>query len=162
MYVCLTFLVSTYSLDDYAGVVALLQRKPTRLNASDVQHFGEGFYDPKNGGLYTCRLWKNTRCVLPRPPLPRRTECPNLRPGHCLMFSETDVDVLGLYVCGIFWWCCAYPVLRCRAIQVLTKLCFFLSIKLVLVTPQNVIFVYLIGFSCLERSSQSRLTDRWR
>ena len=46
--VCLSyFLVSTYSLDDYAGFVALLQRKPTRLNASDVQHFGEGFYVPK-------------------------------------------------------------------------------------------------------------------
>ena len=44
--VCLSyFLVSTYSLDDYAGFVALLQRKPTRLNASDVQHFGERFYD---------------------------------------------------------------------------------------------------------------------
>jgi hypothetical protein len=30
-----------------SGMFALLQRKPSRLNASDVEHFGKLVYDPK-------------------------------------------------------------------------------------------------------------------
>lgn len=30
-----------------SGIFALLQGNPPRLNASDVQHFGERFYDPE-------------------------------------------------------------------------------------------------------------------
>ena len=30
-----------------SGMFALLQRKPSRLNGSDVEHFGKPFYDPE-------------------------------------------------------------------------------------------------------------------